>query len=125
MARVTFWRPRIGLNCAADVRVQILDLESGDIISKQFGSPQDGQAMLFETRVNDPKSNVEPETRTRVLGARVVVAPAPATDSELPACKATFPFRLTLQTTDIGGKATTFYEGWPCKWYVPDFSSDQ
>lgn len=51
-----------------------------------------------------------------IIGARVDVRPSADPEAQLPACKKTFPFRLTLETADVQGKSSAFEKTWPCKW---------
>jgi hypothetical protein len=116
MARVGFWRLRTGNDCGARVRLQVLDLHTGEVIDQVTEFPEDGRGVLLDTPVGGD-TNPESTGTMRLIGARVAISPADLTKIRVPACKRTFPFRLTLQSTNLTGRATSFYEGWPCKWF--------
>ena len=51
MIRASFWRPKIGQECGAEVRVQILDLEDGTVIDERIEALGDGEATLIKVEL--------------------------------------------------------------------------
>ena len=112
VADLSFWRPRVGEQCAASVVLTLYDLQTGKVLNQSRTITKDGDAVMLDTKMSDDQE------LSGVLGARASVWPAQV--KGLPACKGTFPFRLTLTTTGKVGRSEQTFEAWPCKWYLPE-----
>ena len=102
------WRPRTGVECGAEVRIRILNLEEGTVLDERIETTGDGDAVVVKTEVGG-----EVNEGVHLIGARADVRPSEDQEAQLRACKMPIQFSLTLETADEQGNKSSIFDKVP------------